>query len=230
MELCAGGDLLSFVRRRKKLDEKLAKFLFKQTAKGLAYCHRNRVLHRDIKLENLLIDEEGTVKICDFGVSQLLNDPTDLVKDQCGTPAYMAPEVFQCTNAFSGQKADVWSLGVCLFAMLCGMVPYRGRNIDELKQSITRETLKYPGDAKKKLSREARNLIKIMLRKNPKERATIDQVLRHPWLQSCPKQISVFSQSELNKIKVLSQPACGSGTPQRLLTEVELTQRSLTES
>lgn len=94
MELCAGGDLLSFVRRRKKLDETLAKFLFKQVAKGLEYCHRNQVLHRDIKLENLLLDDEGTVKICDFGVSQLLNDTSDLIKDQCGTPAYMAPEVF----------------------------------------------------------------------------------------------------------------------------------------
>ena len=94
MELCAGGDLLSFVRRRKKLDETLAKFLFKQVAKGLEYCHRNKVFHRDIKLENLLLDDEGTVKICDFGVSQLLNDTSDLIKDQCGTPAYMAPEVF----------------------------------------------------------------------------------------------------------------------------------------
>ena len=102
MELCAGGDLLSFVRRRKKLDETLAKFLFKQVAKGLEYCHRNQVLHRDIKLENLLLDDEGTVKICDFGVSQLLNDTSDLIKDQCGTPAYMAPEVFQCTHPFSG--------------------------------------------------------------------------------------------------------------------------------
>jgi serine/threonine protein kinase len=187
-------------------------------------------LHRDIKLENLLIDEEGNVKICDFGVSQLLNEPTDLVKDQCGTPAYMAPEVFECTTEFSGYKADVWSLGICLFAMLCGMVPFKGRNISELKQSIISETLKYSGDAKQKLSREVRNLVKIMLRKDPSERATIDQVLRHPWLRNCPKKMFVFSQSELKKIKVLSQPACGSGSPQRLLTEVDLTQRSLTES
>ena len=69
MELCAGGDILGFVRRRKKLDETVAKFLFKQVAKGLSYSHKNLVLHRDIKLENLLLDDEGTVKICDFGVS-----------------------------------------------------------------------------------------------------------------------------------------------------------------
>ena len=81
MELCAGGDLLSFVRRRKRLEEDMAKFLFIQIAKGLAYCHRNQVMHRDIKLENILLDEEGSVKLCDFGVSQHLSSPIDLVKD-----------------------------------------------------------------------------------------------------------------------------------------------------
>ena len=75
MELCAGGDLLSYVRRRKKLDETLAKYLFKQAAKSLAYCHTHNVLHRDIKLENLLLDEEGTIKLCDFGVSLNLKKP-----------------------------------------------------------------------------------------------------------------------------------------------------------
>ena len=80
MELCAGGDLLSFVRRRKKLDEDVAKFIFLQAARGLAYCHRNLVMHRDIKLENLLLDEDGTVKLCDFGVSQHLNSPDELMR------------------------------------------------------------------------------------------------------------------------------------------------------
>lgn len=136
MELCAGGDLLSFVRRRKKLEEQMAKFIFKQAAKGLAYCHRHLVMHRDIKLENLLLDDEGIVKLCDYGVSQHLASPDALIKDQCGTPAYMAPEVFECSEEFSGQQADVWSLGVCLFAMLCGMVPFKGRSVTELRHNI----------------------------------------------------------------------------------------------
>ena len=74
MELCAGGDLLSYVRRRKRLDESHARFFFKQIASGLKYCHKNLVVHRDIKLDNLLIDEEGQIKICDFGVSRRLKD------------------------------------------------------------------------------------------------------------------------------------------------------------
>ena len=230
MELCAGGDLLSFVRRRKKLEEQMAKFIFKQAAKGLAYCHRHLVMHRDIKLENLLLDDEGVVKLCDFGVSQHLASPDDLIKDQCGTPAYMAPEVFECTKEFSGQQADVWSLGVCLFAMLCGMVPFKGRSVTELRNNIINSPLKYPVEDKKKLSREARHLIKIMLRKDPKKRANLHQVLRHPWLSDCPKSMAIFSHSELKKIKQMSNPACGGDEPQRLLTEVELTHRSLTES
>ena len=132
-----------------------------------------------------------------------MDKENDLVKDQCGTPAYMSPEVFECDKAFSGEKSDVWSLGVCLFAMLCGMVPFKGRSITELKDSIVGQTLKYPKEAKRKLSREARHLIKIMLKKDPDQRANIEQVLRHPWLRDAVKKMSVFSQSELKKISVL---------------------------
>ena len=127
-----------------------------------------------------------------------------MIKDQCGTPAYMAPEVFKCTEPFDGRQTDVWSLGICLFAMLCGMVPFKGRNIYELKDSIIQEELKIPPESENKLSREARHLIKVMLQKDPNKRATIEQVLLHPWLKDTPKKLSIFSHSELKKIKVLS--------------------------
>lgn len=93
MELCAGGDLLSYVRRRKKLDEASARYFFRQIALGLAYCHKNLVVHRDIKLENLLLDDEGQIKICDFGVSRLLEEKNQYLSGQVGTPAYMPPEM-----------------------------------------------------------------------------------------------------------------------------------------
>ena len=85
----------------------------------------------------------------------------------------MAPEVFLCTKEYSGQQADVWSLGICLYAMLCGMVPFKGRSIEELRDCIINEPLKYTKEIKSKLSREARHLIKRMLIKDPSKRATM---------------------------------------------------------
>lgn len=81
MELCAGGDLLNYVRKRRKLKENVAKYIFKQVVDGLYYCHSKGIVHRDIKLDNLLLDETGTVKICDFGVSRLLQDKSEVMTE-----------------------------------------------------------------------------------------------------------------------------------------------------
>ena len=222
MELCAGGDLLSYVRRRKKLEEPLAKYLFKQAAKSLAYCHKNLVLHRDIKLENLLIDEEGTIKLCDFGVSRQLAKAEELLSEQCGTPAYMAPEVHRAVGRIAGQPTDVWSLGVCLYAMLVGMVPFRAKSIEELQQLVMAGDWEFPPSADG-LSKHAKSLVRGMLAKDPESRMDMTQVVKHPWLKGSPKKLKIFSQTELKKIKVLSQPTNGGDEPQRLLTEVALT-------
>lgn len=94
MELCAGGDLLAYVRRRRRLKESVAKKIFRQLMEGLAYIHSKNIAHRDIKLDNVLLDADGNVKIADFGVSYQLQSAT-LMRDQCGTPAYIAPEILR---------------------------------------------------------------------------------------------------------------------------------------
>lgn len=81
MELCAGGDLLNYVRKRRKLKEPVAKYVFKQVAQGLHYCHQKGIVHRDMKLDNLLFDEQGVVKICDFGVSKQLTSPSEVMTE-----------------------------------------------------------------------------------------------------------------------------------------------------
>ena len=93
------------------------------------------MLHRDIKLENILIGEKGNVKLCDFGISQLINDPNLLIVDKSGTPPYMAPESFS-EKGFNGFMSDIWSLGVLLYAMVCGKMPFKATNILELEQKI----------------------------------------------------------------------------------------------
>jgi serine/threonine protein kinase len=90
--------------------------MFKQIVYGLAHCHCRSVLHRDIKLDNILMDNEGSIKICDFGVSRLINKG-QIIQEQCGTPAYLAPEII-ADEGYEGFYVDIWSLGVLLYAML----------------------------------------------------------------------------------------------------------------
>lgn len=92
MEYAGGGDLLQYVKQRKRLDEETTKAIFKQIVYGLGHCHCRSVLHRDIKLDNVLMDGEGGVKLCDFGVSRMVKKH-HIIKEQCGTPAYLAPEI-----------------------------------------------------------------------------------------------------------------------------------------
>lgn len=181
MELCAGGDLLSYVRRRKKLEEAHARHFFAQIASGLRYCHKNLVVHRDIKLENLLIDEEGLIKICDFGVSKQLESRATLLSGHSGTPAYMAPEV-HLQRQYDGFKCDVWSLGVCLFAMVCGAVPFRAKTIEELNEAVIKAELVFPDNCAQTLTKEVQHLLRKMLNKNPAKRISLKRVLKHPWL------------------------------------------------
>jgi serine/threonine protein kinase len=123
MEYAGGGDLLHLIKRKGKLQESDAKFIFKQISYGLAHIHCRSVIHRDIKLDNILLDCEKGVKICDFGVSKIIKKG-QIIQEQCGTPAYLAPEII-IDKGYEGFFVDIWSLGVLLYAMLCGTVPFK---------------------------------------------------------------------------------------------------------
>lgn len=167
MELCAGGDLLNYVRKRKKLDEDVAKVIFKQIIEGLGYIHKKHILHRDIKLDNILLDGKGRVKIADFGVSKLVRQG-DIMHEQSGTPAYIAPEILR-EEGYQGFKADIWSAGVVFFAMLCGTVPFKASNMKELHKMI----IKGKYNLKEEISPEAKDLLKSMLETDPQKRISI---------------------------------------------------------
>jgi len=123
MEMCAGGDLLNYVRKRRRLKENVCKRLFHQIINAIGYVHQRSVVHRDIKLDNILLDGKGNVKIGDFGVSRIVKWG-EIMWEQCGTPAYIAPEILK-DKGYSGFKCDIWSAGVALYTMLCGNVPFK---------------------------------------------------------------------------------------------------------
>lgn len=130
-EVATGGDLINYVRKRRSLNEESAKSIFKQLIQGLRHCHSKGVLHRDIKLDNILLTVEGVVKICDFGVAKSNMVKGEILTEQCGTPAYMAPEVIN-GKGYEGFASDIWSAGVVLYSILQGMVPFKSDNIKDL--------------------------------------------------------------------------------------------------
>lgn len=170
------GDLLSFIRKRSKLSEASAKIIFKQLIEGIKFIHQNKIVHRDIKLDNILFDLNNTVKICDFGVSRKLN-PGDIMHDHCGTPAYIAPEIF-LNKGYEGYSCDIWSAGVTLYYMISGSQPFKANNLPDLQQVIIEG--KY--EKIEGVSSEVRDLIDGMLQIDTKKRITITQILSHPWL------------------------------------------------
>ncbi len=194
MEVCGAGDLLTYVRKRRKLKEDIAKHMFKQICEGLRYCHSKNILHRDIKLDNILLTSEGDIRICDFGVSKLVK-PGEIMTEQCGTPAYIAPEVFE-NKGYEGYASDVWSSGVVLYAMLYGTVPFKANNMTELQKQITKCLTTF----KEEISAEAISLLKGILEKDPSKRLKISEILKHPWMQDIPEKMSVFTEQEKEKV------------------------------
>ena len=170
MEMCSGGDLLNYVRKRRKLSEDIAKYLLNQVVDALIYCHKKRIVHRDIKLDNLLLNADGSVKLCDFGVSKQVRDGEKMT-EQCGTPAYIAPEILR-DRGYTGFGVDNWSLGVCLYAMLYGTVPFKANNMSELHTLILKAKYSLKED-KIELSPEVKSLIKGLLEPDPAKRLTL---------------------------------------------------------
>ena len=198
MEYINGGNLFSFVKKRRKLSEKTAKFLFRQIILGIKHIHSKKIVHRDIKLENILIDLNNNIKICDFGIGRILKNEKQLLYDKCGTPMYMAPEILLSskTKGYEGFPVDIWSSGISLYIMLSGTLPFNLKNnesSDISEESNNNIELQYSiinKEPKKieKISNEARDLLKGLLNKNPRKRLTIEQILNHPWLMENSKK------------------------------------------
>jgi serine/threonine protein kinase len=161
-----------------KLDEHEAKPLFKELIVAVHCLHEQNILHRDIKLENILVTKERHVKLIDLGFSI---ESTAKLNIFCGTPSYIAPEIIQKKGYF-GKPADVWSCGIVLYKMLCGVFPFKGLNEKTLYSKISKGVFRFTTD----VSMNAQILINRMLTSDPTARATIDELLREPWMLDKP--------------------------------------------
>ncbi|XP_058534974.1 serine/threonine-protein kinase MARK2-like [Ochotona princeps] len=176
LEYASRGELRRYVAERGHLWEEEACFLFCQTLSAVHYCHRHSVVHRDLKLGNLLLDANLHIKLADFGLSCRITEGQQL-DTFCGTPQYCAPEMF-LHKSYDGFKADVWSLGVILYTMLMGSLPFHGKNQQELGACVLRGRYLLPGH----ISSALQELLRKLLSLNPNERPTVQEIRGHWWL------------------------------------------------
>ncbi|XP_068789874.1 testis-specific serine/threonine-protein kinase 5-like [Struthio camelus] len=182
LELAPGGDLLEHVnatsdrRRRPGLEEEEARRLFHQIVGAVAHCHRVGVVHRDLKCENILLDERGFVKLTDFGFASRCSPRSGLMSTFCGSVAYTAPEIL-LSKKYKGELADLWSLGVILYAMVAGRLPFRERQPPEMVRAMKRGPCFQPA-----VSAGCRDLIQGLLQLRPGARLGLQQVAAHSWM------------------------------------------------
>lgn len=185
LELVTGGELFDKIVSEGKFSEEMARFYCRQLVEGVEYCHNLGVCHRDLKPENLLLDEQGNLKISDFGLSALYvgdadgdgTSRTELLHTTCGTPNYVAPEVL-ADKGYDGKKADVWSIGVILYVLLAGFLPFDESTIVALFAKIQAADFTYP----KWFSPSVRSLLDSIITADPKARLTLTEVRDAPWL------------------------------------------------
>ncbi|XP_040091486.1 serine/threonine-protein kinase MARK2-like [Oryx dammah] len=176
MEYVSGGDLQTYLEAKGRMTEGEARGLFCQLVSALQHCHQRGVVHRDLKLGNLLLDANNNIRISDFGLSNQWH-PGKKLETFCGTPAFMAPELF-LGMPYTGPEVDVWSLGVVLYAMVTGSLPFGGQHFWELRQSVLRGQYHVP----KYLSTDLTDVIDRMLTLKPTNRGTLDDVGQHAWV------------------------------------------------
>ena len=161
-----------------RLCEAEARKFFRQICAAVAYIHEAGYAHRDLKPENILIDDEHQLKLIDFGLCAKPKGGMDTVLETCcGSPAYAAPELVTGRN-YLGSEADIWSMGVLLYAILCGFLPFDDENISSLYKKIQLGVYEKP----EWLSKGSLEMLQAMLQTDPKKRITVKELLQHPWL------------------------------------------------
>lgn len=194
LEYASGGEFYKYIQRKRRLKESTACRLFAQLISGVCYMHSKNLVHRDLKLENLLLDKNENLVITDFGfVNEFLAD-NEFMRTSCGSPCYAAPELVISTRPYLARKADVWSCGIILYAMLAGYLPWdddatnpEGDDIGKLYQYITKTPLKFP----EYITPIPRDLLRKILISDPNRRVNLEYIQNHEWLKPHKSFLSV---------------------------------------
>ena len=174
LDFCENNDLKRLLNKRKKLKEIEVIYYISQLIEALRYLHKKKIIHRDIKLENIFLTKNMELKLGDFGLAKKLTI-TGKVKEMGGTPPYMAPEIIKGNDYSFG--VDVWAIGIIMYYLIIGKLPFKDKDEDRLKEKIIKAEIKYPEDAI--ISNVAKDLIRQILVVEPKQRPSLDQILIH---------------------------------------------------
>ncbi|XP_071069704.1 MAP/microtubule affinity-regulating kinase 3 isoform X7 [Dasypus novemcinctus] len=194
MEYASGGEVFDYLVAHGRMKEKEARSKFRQIVSAVQYCHQKRIVHRDLKAENLLLDADMNIKIADFGFSNEFTVGSKL-DTFCGSPPYAAPELFQ-GKKYDGPEVDVWSLGVILYTLVSGSLPFDGQNLKELRERVLRGKYRIPFY----MSTDCENLLKRFLVLNPIKRGTLEQIMKDRWINAGHEEdeLKPFVEPELD--------------------------------
>uniref|UniRef100_A0A670K080 BR serine/threonine kinase 1 n=1 Tax=Podarcis muralis TaxID=64176 RepID=A0A670K080_PODMU len=175
LEHVSGGELFDYLVKKGRLTPKEARKFFRQIVSALDFCHSYSICHRDLKPENLLLDEKNNIRIADFGMASLQVGDS-LLETSCGSPHYACPEVIK-GEKYDGRRADMWSCGVILFALLVGALPFDDDNLRQLLEKVKRGIFHMPHF----IPPDCQNLLRGMIEVEPEKRLSLEQIQKHPW-------------------------------------------------
>jgi serine/threonine protein kinase len=195
MEYLEGGELYEYLSQRGKLPEDEARIFFKQMVEAMVYCHERKIIHRDLKLENVLLVKKGhhQIKIVDFGIAGLGSNMS-AAKMNIGTLKYLPPEILKNKLKVSHPAQDVWALGVILFAMITGTLPFNGETEDEIMNNICNGRVGYTKEMESQVSFELKDLFTKIFNLDYLQRIKTIDMYYHPWTQG--KRIDIKKEEE----------------------------------
>ncbi|KIK98056.1 hypothetical protein PAXRUDRAFT_824285 [Paxillus rubicundulus Ve08.2h10] len=180
LDLCHSGSLMDMLRRRRRFTEPEARFFLIQIIGACNYMHTHQVIHRDLKLGNLFLDSNMNIKVGDFGLAALIENPGERKKTICGTPNYIAPEVLFDTANGHSFEVDAWSIGVILYTLLIGRPPFQTKDVKEIYTRIRDNVYEFPQE--RRISPEARDCITSILTPDPNQRPTLLEIIASPFI------------------------------------------------